>query len=258
MMRLIQDPLRISKSVQTNAFYFAGILLLSGCANFPTQFFAGKPEVMDLSMLSEAQQKHYELSLHYIESAHYDVAEEKLASIIEEYPQFPDAYNALGVIHERRGRVSKGGESFLKAIELNPDFDVAVMNYGALKCYTSGATGIIEAISLRYDDRVKSRLYSTAAKCYINNHELALGQQTVDTAIALDDSYAPSYLYLAQIHYQNKQYESAKQSVDRFNDLQGYTYESAKLGLSIHRYLKDQREVTKYQHVLATQFNEEV
>lgn len=234
------------------------VLLLTGCSIITTPFNANGHEVVDLSMLSEAQQKHFELSMHYIDSAHYEIAENKLLSVIEEYPNFPDAYNALGVVYERRGRVTESGEAFYQAIMFNPDYDIAVNNYSDLKCYVADGDEMQLAADAETDRRVKSRLYTAAAKCYINKNQNFKGQKAAEHALVNDEQYALTHFYLAKIQYQNHHYDAAKTSIDRFNDLNGYTRESAGLGYKINQHLNHQDEMKKYQHVLKTQFHEEI
>ena len=231
-----------------------GLVFLSACSIVPTSIFDVNDKTIDLSQLTEAQQKHYELSLHYIESAHFDVAQSKLEAIVLEYPTFPDAYNALGVIDERRGKVSNALDLFLKAIALNPEYNTAIENYGNLKCYLAGGRGIEEDAERMDSDRVKSRLYTVATRCYINGNNYVKANDVVQRAISYDDTYAMSYLELAKISLQNREIQASRISLDRFNDLNGYTQESANLGLVVNRHLNDQAEIEKYQHVLATQF----
>lgn len=232
-------------------------IIVSGCSLVNISLY-DHHEISDLTALSEAQQKHFELSLHYIDSAHYDIAETKLLSVVEEYPNFPDAYNALGVIYERRGRVTESGEAFYKAIELNPDYDIAVNNYSDLKCYVADGDEIQRIADEARNNRVKSRLYTAASKCYINKNNFSKGRETAEKALELDEHYALSHLYLAKTQYRDKQYQEAKASINRFNDLKGYTKESAILGYSINQSLNDRQEMKKYQHVLKTQFNGEI
>lgn len=240
---------------QRNLAIGSVFLLLSGCSIIDIPFYANNKEIVDLKMLSEAQQKHFELSMHYIDSAHYDIAETKLLSVVEEYPNFPDAHNALGVIYERRGRVTEGKAAFYRALELNPDYDVAVNNYSDLQCYIANGDAIKAVAQTAKEVRVKSRLYTAAAKCYINNNDYSKGQEAAQEALGFDDHYALSYLYLAKTQYQDQHYQAAKNAVDRFNDLKGYTKESAILGYAINRSLNDLQEMKKYQYVLKTQFN---
>lgn len=246
--------MRVSRYSIMTAMY----LLLTGCSLITNPFYANEHEIMDLSMLSEAQQKHFELSMHYIDSAHYDIAESKLLSVIEEYPRFPDAHNALGVIYERRGRVTESGDAFYQAIILNPDYDVALNNYSDLKCYVAGGDEMQLAAEASSDRRVKSRLYTAATKCYINKNQISKGREAAEKALILDDHYALTHFYLAKIQYSDSNYHAAKASINRFNDLNGYTKESAMLGYAINCHLNDQDEMKKYQHVLKTQFHGEI
>lgn len=255
MIMAWQNHIIVLRRFQRSLWIIFTFMILSGCSivNLPNYF--DTPEIVELSSLSDAQQKHYELSMHYIDSAHYNIAETKLLSVIEEYPNFPEAYNALGVIYERRGRVTESAESFYKAIELKPDYDIAVNNYSDLKCYVADGDEIIKIATSARNNRVKSRLYTAAAKCYIGKDDFSKGREAVENALELDDHYALSYLYLAKTQYHDEQYQDAKRSIDQFNDLNGYTKESAMLGNLISRSLKDMQEMKKYQHVLKTQFN---
>lgn len=232
------------------------LTFLSACAIMPASILGGQEKRIDFSQLSDAQQKHYELSLHYIESGHYDVAASKLEAIILEYPTFPDVYNALGVVFERRGRVSNALASFLKAVEIYPEYDTAITNYGSLKCYLDGGSGILLDVATVESDRVKSRLYTVAARCYINKSDYENAYDAVQKAQHYDDTNAMSYLELAKIHLYRGSIEASRVALDRFNDLNGYNLESAQLGMTINRQLNDQVEVDKYQNVLATQFKD--
>lgn len=230
--------------------------VLAGCSSLSIPFIAdSKTRAIEFSMLSEAQQKHYELSLHYIESGHYDVAQGKLLALIEEYPNYPDAHNALGVIYERRGRVTIASESFLEAIKLKPEYDVAVLNYGRLMCYMDNSAGIIAASEAMNDKRVKSRLYTANARCYISNNDYKNAQIDILKAIGFDDQYAAAYLILAEIYQHNSAFSLASGALNQFNDLNGYTKESARLGVEINQKLGNTVEVAKYQNVLTTQFS---
>lgn len=238
------------------------LLLMVGCASLSQNFQAP----VTLADLSEAEQKHYELSLHYIDTAHYDAAEEKLQTILQQHPNFSEGYNALGVLYERKGRVTKGSEYFLEAMKLNPHYDVAVVNYSQLMCYKSGSDGISQAIESEaksiamVENRIKieSRLYTALLKCYIKENYLQNGQEVAEKAITLDPDYALTYLYFADILYRQQHYTKAREAIDRFNDLQGYSRESALLGLQISNALQNQDEINKYQYVLRTQFDEDL
>ncbi len=257
MFQWLKLKLKLKIIVRSSVGILTAVFIV-GCAHVSNPFGDSRSDVIAFSELSEAQQKHYQLSLNYIESNHYDVAQGKLLSLIEEYPTFPDAYNALGVVYERRGRVTIASEAFLNAMALNPEYTTAIENYSRLMCYVAGGDSIVSDSDSIESGQLKSMLYTAASRCYINKNEYAKAMVVVKKAIAGNPSYALNYLYLAQIELYNHDYVAAKKSIDRFNDLNGYTKESAEIGLLINQSLGNSTEIEKYQHVLETQFKTRV
>ena len=209
---------------------------------------------LDQEALSLADQKQYELSLYYIESGHYKSAREKLERLVIDNPNFPDAYNGLGVIHERRGRVTLAADYFLRAIQLNPNYDTAIKNYGVLMCYVTGGDGIISMAKNQYQTMVKSRLYSEAARCYLDNEKYQQATDALNKALQLDTDYADSYLIKAKLDYKLAQYESAESAIFHFNDLNGYTEESLRLALILAEKRGNQADIDRYRNALVEQF----
>lgn len=227
------------------------MLGITGCAHIGELGRSG--QYVDLEALPLADQKHYQLSLYYIESGHYQVAEKKLKQLVANHPTFPDVYNGLGVISERRGQVTQAADYFLQAIQFNPDYETAIKNYGALICYVEGGDGIISVAKDHYP-RVKSRLYSEAARCYIEESQWQKAAEALDEALQLDSDYADSYLLKAKIDFRAARYHDAEEAIFRFNDLHGYTEESARLALLLAQKRGDQVDIDRYKNVLVEQF----
>lgn len=209
---------------------------------------------LEQEALSLADQKQYELSLYYIESGHYKSAREKLERLVLDNPNFPGAYNSLGVIYERRGRVTLAADYFLQAIQLNPNYDTAIKNYGVLMCYVVGGDGIISIAKGRYQMIVKSRLYSEAARCYLDKERYQQASEALEKSLQFDADYADSYLIKAKLDYKLAQYESAESAIFYFNDLNGYTKESARLALILAEKRGNQADIDRYKNVLVEQF----
>jgi serine/threonine protein kinase/Flp pilus assembly protein TadD len=55
---------------------------------------------------------------------------------IELNPELAEAYKALGLVHQIRGRFSKGLDAIKKALEYNPNYEAAVGNRGWTAIYT--------------------------------------------------------------------------------------------------------------------------
>ncbi len=231
------------------------VLCVTGCASILLPHESDK--VLTIDDLSDADQKHYELAQHYIQSHHYNAAEKKLNELITRYPLYADLYNSYGVLWERRGRMTKASESFLKAITLNLNHQVALENYGVLLCHSDNEQFIVDGDRSKNHKKLLSRLYSAASKCYISRNNFNLAQESIEKAITLDNEFALNYLYLAQIYYHNQLYHKAILALDRFNDLNGYSKKSAQLGVLLSVKLNNEAEINRYRYILSTQFNEE-
>ena len=59
-----------------------------------------------------------------------DDALDQLNSLVQQYPELPEPYNNLGVIHASRGQLEQAREAFEMALRNNPNYDVALENLG--------------------------------------------------------------------------------------------------------------------------------
>ena len=226
---------------------------LIGCAHLDSHWDVGS-SFLSREELSLADQKHYELSLYYIESGHYQIAREKLERLLQQYSSFPDLYNSLGVINERRGQVTAAIDYFLKAFRLNPNYHTAIKNYGVLMCYVEGGDGIISMAKNQSNTLVKSRLYSEGARCYIEEKKISQAEKALEKALQYDSHYADSYLLAAKLYFNLAQYPQAERALFRFNDLNGYTEESATLGLALAENQDRRADIDRYRSILIEQF----
>ena len=60
----------------------------------------------------------------------YDAAIAEYKKVVELRPDFPQAYNNLGVALKRKGELSAAADNFNKALERKPDFGAALNNRG--------------------------------------------------------------------------------------------------------------------------------
>lgn len=243
----------ISK-IKGKLLIIGAFVVLTGCAISPFSELNSGGVRTPLEELSEANQAHYRLSLEYIESANFEVAQTKLTSILMDSPNFADGYNALGVLYERRGQVTNAKRSFLRAMELDPNYTTAVNNYVTLRCYLEGMDSLEEEAAARRENALKSRLFAGAAACALQNKEWPRAEQLAYLAIDADERYANSYYALAVAKKQQNALRGAMEALDQYNDLSGYSRASAELGLSLSRALDRSSDIARYKQVLTTQF----
>lgn len=59
-----------------------------------------------------------------------DEALDQLNALVQQYPELPEPYNNLGVIHASRGHLDLAREAFEMALRNHPNYDVALENLG--------------------------------------------------------------------------------------------------------------------------------
>ncbi len=204
--------------------------------------------------LERSVRVNYELGTSYIMSANYDVAEDKLMKVVTRSPDFPDVYNALGVLQQRRGKITDASTFFAKAISLDPEYEQAMTNYTRLQCEHGGLATVASAAQGAQGGTVQAGLYAGAAECAIHYKEPAAALQYANNAISIDPRYAPSYLHKARAFGALRQGAEGLSALNQYHDLKGYTLPSAQLGEELAKLAKDGREAAKYKNVIATQF----
>ena len=73
------------------------------------------------------------VSTAWIHMEEYEQAERLLREVVADYPDDPRVHNNLGIVSWRTGRTVEAVESFRKAIELAPDWEVPRQNLAALE-----------------------------------------------------------------------------------------------------------------------------
>lgn len=204
--------------------------------------------------LEEIDRINYQLGASYIENANYDVAEDKLMKVVTNAPNFPEVYNALGVLSERRGRFTNALTLFFKAIELNPNLDIAMQNYTRLQCRENG-TDSLEMIAYQAQHPVlRAGIYTGVAECALGKKSYDVALKNANQAINADPNYGLAYFNRAVALYHKRQYRDGLQSLAKFHDIKGYTAPGARLGLEMAKKVNDKAEIQKFTYVIETQF----
>ena len=97
--------------------------LLAACANTQEQEFK-----------RTAAEANFKLGIGYMQSGHFEVASEKLLKALQYDDNYPEAHNAVAVLYEEMREYAPAETHFRKAIELQPDYTLAKLNYGRLLC----------------------------------------------------------------------------------------------------------------------------
>ena len=97
--------------------------LLAACANTQEQEFK-----------RNAAEANFKLGVGYMQSGHFEVATEKLLKALQYDDNYPEAHNAIAVLYEEMREYAPAETHFKRAIELQPDYTLAKLNYARLLC----------------------------------------------------------------------------------------------------------------------------
>jgi tetratricopeptide (TPR) repeat protein len=156
-----------------------------------------------IPLLERAREAHpdsydvnYNLALTRFRSAHYEGAAETLMSLLTR--QKPaEAYNLLGAVEEKRGRISEAVSALQKAAELEPRNEDFRFDYSAALLLYSGEQDVVsafEAASRDFPASPRMQLGLGAAHYVAGNYEAAV--QALLLAVKMDPDARPAYRLL--------------------------------------------------------------
>jgi len=161
---------------------------------------------------------HYDLALTYDMKGVLDKAEHHLKEAIELKPDYSDAYNYLGFVYFRQGRVNEAIEAYNRALDnllyMNPQ--EAHLNLGvaylSLKEYQKAQAHLEEAIRI-VPTFVPA--YNSLGKAYEGLGQYDKARRAYEKALELNPEYADAYLNLGKLLYRSGERQKAIESFDR-------------------------------------------
>jgi tetratricopeptide (TPR) repeat protein len=212
-----------------------------------------KSSGMTAENLPDADKLTYQMGVDYIGRGEYQVANEKLMSLVKKYPNFSELYVMLGVSQERQGKKSDALALYSKAIATNPMDRMAVKHYAMVQCgpYDTSAPEMMAKIADNAPSELKAGMNSAAAACYLVHRNPMKGNEYADRAIAANPNYADSYYFKAVAVNELNRPNEVFSALDRYHDEYGYEPNSVYLGLEAAKKARNQAEISKYENVIA-------
>ncbi len=171
-----------------------------------------------LEIYSDDPYLHYDLALTYDMKGALDKAKYHLKKAIELKPDYSDAYNYLGFVYFRQGKVDEAIEAYHKALEnllyLNPQD--AHLNLGVAylsrKEYQKAKVHLEEAIRLVPDF---AAAYNNLGKVYEGLRQYSEAKESYERAIEYNSEYADAYLNLGKLLYRSGDRQKAIKAFDK-------------------------------------------
>lgn len=227
------------------------VLLLSACVmvqDGPTQN-------------EKASKINVQLGIGYYQQGNLEQANEKLLKALAQDPTSSQAHYAFAVLQNRFLNAEKTEYHFKKAIELNPNNSEALTNYGAYLC-NKGQVEEAESLFLR---AVENPLYKSPELAYTNAAVCLLKADSKQTekakaylmkALAARSNYTPALINMAEITFDEHNYELSQLYVDRFHLFGPPTSRSLWLNIQNEMNLNNQSKAFELAEQLKNQFPE--
>lgn len=130
----------------------------------------------------------YAQGMDLLQKGDYEKAAQFFLAQTKKHPDDPRAFNELGFAYARLKMYPEAGQSYMKALELNPDYFEARLNVGTL-----------QLLKFEYD----------TAEAHLKK------------AIELNPSCEPCYVNLAWTYFQMDRYDEALQAINKAVELSG-------------------------------------
>ena len=160
----------------------------------------------------------YDLALTYDRKGLLDKAEHHLKEAIALKPDYSDAYNYLGVIYFRQGKVNQAITAYNKALEnllytkpQDAHYHLGIA-YMSLKEYQKAKAHLEEAIRL-VPDFVAA--YTILGEVYEGLGQYSKARYSYEKALKINPEYIDAYLNLGKLLYKSGEREKASKCFDK-------------------------------------------
>lgn len=189
---------------------------------------------------SKAAETRIQLGMRYLDSGNRDQALRQFLDVLKNDKKNPLALQGLGLVHQVNGEPEPAEEAFLKAIKYADERNLTKVRY---------SYGIFLSRQNRYEDAIlqfdhvskdlgfekrASALYFTG-RCALEMGNKIRAEAAFSHALNLKPRMGSAALELSDLAFQEQDYATAKQHLDRFNSVSKPTARSLWLGIRIER-----------------------
>ena len=198
-----------------------------------------------------------QLGIGYLQQNKLELASEKLEKAIRQDPDSASAHNAYAILQDRLQQFDKAEYHYKRATQLDPKDSQAANNYGAFLC-RNGRELEAEEYFLQ---ATKNPLYQTpefaytnAAICLLKIGRVEPAREYLRKALAAKSDFATALLAMADIFFEEGDYDAARLYIDRYHLVARPSAKSLWLAIRNTLELDSGADVTEYAERLKEEF----
>ncbi|WP_116963857.1 tetratricopeptide repeat protein [Fastidiosibacter lacustris] len=247
------------RSFITNVGLLLLVMVLTSCAS-NTKSLSGVPEEVQVNY-EKAAKINAQLAVVYAQRQMLDRAKEKLLKAKSQDRNVATIYYAEGLYYQNLGMPDKAEASYQKALHMAPSDFQAYNFYAQFLCtnkhqYDRANAFFKESISLSSNVNL-AETFTLYGRCLLAQENYKLAQTFFEKAIDQGSSGSTlAYWELAQLEYQQKEYQDALTRINRYIELAGKTQESIRLKMDILQALGQYNEATSLRLQLSSNLYE--
>ena len=197
------------------------------------------------------------LGIEYMKLGEYNLALEKLLRAKEAKSDYAPVYDALGLLYQKLDRPDDAERNFQQAIKLNNNSSITLNNYGQFLC----SQGKIDDADKYFLASAENPLYETPEIPYTNIGTCAFMHDQPDKAseffkkaLTINPAIPAALIQMTEIEYNEENYESAHDYLERYLKYSKHTAKSLWLGIRIEQELGNKNKVSGYALLLRNQY----
>jgi len=208
-------------------------LLVAGCV---TETVSKKPDQ------EEVVKRLITLGTGYLQQGEYVKAKDNLQRALQMNPKSTEALTTLGVAFQLEGEPELAEHHFKRALEINPKATQARNNFAGF-LFEQGRYKEAErewvAASKDSFYPLRARVYANLGLCYARQGDAAKSEASYLRAVELNASQPQALLALANVRFDQQNYDEAKFYYGRFVTVSRQTPGALWLCVRLNRVLKD-------------------
>jgi len=198
-----------------------------------------------------------QIAIEHLKEKDYALALAKLDKAIASDSNYPEAYNARGIVYSQIGENDKADTNFQRSLRIASNNPLALNNYGQFLCQN----GKVEKAQEMFKRATDNPLYKTpeialsnAGTCALNNKDTEQAEAFFRQALENNPRVPVALLQMASIMYGSERYLPARAYIQRYSEIARHVPRSLWLGVQIEKQLGDRDAEASYALALEKNF----